>query len=590
MKFLQISALIIFALISNTSFAQKLIAQKTELSKVYTQPTTIPKSNGYVIFPTPPYVNTARPCYITSGNSDTNSYYPCTFPTYQPTFIPTNRPCYPPYQNSNSNLIYPCSIPTYRPSYAPTYRPCYRVQQSGSILAYPCNFPPTPQPPYPTPRPTVYRTSTPAYPTFFPTVPVYPTKQPQPTFRTPVFSPTPFRTQITTPVLRTPIIGQTPTPLNTPDINTPTPLSTISDLQTPTGIETANSLRESLSTTYIMPHLNCVYNMGDGSYTAYFGYENFTSKNILSNISSSVLISNTIYPADVYRQSFAEFNPGRHEGVYAVRFNGEPIVWNLTFRNGSSQSANANKDSASCSPIQPVIECLTSTNPAQAVFGYQNDNPFPVQIPIGNTNNFVPGTFDRSQPEVFYSGRVNNVFTTPLSTSDSLYWRLGHYSAYTNTNPALCSSNINNQTLPNINIYNNQTSVLGCSEYSTTEVLTETNHTNTAFYELIIVSGDKRAIRKAGKLLEDSRADLLNWPKEIINCADLQVCERQDLQARNQATIEYTNELYSTLASALRKARKNSIQAKRDVALARRLNNSAREIMGEAPRFSSVCR
>ena len=59
-------------------------------------------------------------------------------------------------------------------------------------------------------------------------------------------------------------------------------------------------------------------------------------------------------------------------------------------------------------PVRPILECVTQEGPSQytAVYGYRNENAFPLIIPIGTRNKFTPLPQDRGQPTVFWPGRT----------------------------------------------------------------------------------------------------------------------------------------------------------------------------------------
>ena len=77
-------------------------------------------------------------------------------------------------------------------------------------------------------------------------------------------------------------------------------------------------------------------------------------------------------------------------------------------------------------PLVPVLECVVfrGAAPEQAVWGYRNDNDFPVQVPIGATNEFAPAPADRGQPKLFEPGRWTGTFQTPFGSAGTLAWTL----------------------------------------------------------------------------------------------------------------------------------------------------------------------
>ena len=77
-------------------------------------------------------------------------------------------------------------------------------------------------------------------------------------------------------------------------------------------------------------------------------------------------------------------------------------------------------------PLVAVLECVVfrGAAPEQAVWGYRNDNDFPVQVPIGATNEFAPAPADRGQPKRFEPGRWIGSFQTPFGNAGTLTWTL----------------------------------------------------------------------------------------------------------------------------------------------------------------------
>jgi hypothetical protein len=81
--------------------------------------------------------------------------------------------------------------------------------------------------------------------------------------------------------------------------------------------------------------------------------------------------------------------------------------------------------------VQPIVENDGASVPAgdgcMASFGYLNNNPQPVDIPIGSDNHFNIGV----APEVthFAVSRVYDVFQVTWTTPGDLVWTLNGYTA-----------------------------------------------------------------------------------------------------------------------------------------------------------------
>jgi hypothetical protein len=105
-----------------------------------------------------------------------------------------------------------------------------------------------------------------------------------------------------------------------------------------------------------------------------------------------------------------------HLGVWTTALAGLLLCLPITDVLGAFQS------------VRPILECVTQGGPAQytAVYGYKNENAFPVIIPIGSRNKFTPSPQDPGQATVFWPGRTppdRGVFHVPFD-DDDLVWAL----------------------------------------------------------------------------------------------------------------------------------------------------------------------
>jgi hypothetical protein len=76
-------------------------------------------------------------------------------------------------------------------------------------------------------------------------------------------------------------------------------------------------------------------------------------------------------------------------------------------------------------PLRPVLECVTRDRDEEFVawFGYRNDNPQSVYLPVGRTNSFAGLPKDRGQTTLFLPGRTVRAFRVPF-TGGNLTWTL----------------------------------------------------------------------------------------------------------------------------------------------------------------------
>jgi uncharacterized repeat protein (TIGR01451 family) len=94
--------------------------------------------------------------------------------------------------------------------------------------------------------------------------------------------------------------------------------------------------------------------------------------------------------------------------------------------------------------ITPRLECVVFQRgaPSTAVWGYDNPNGYPVTIPLGATNGFVPVPVDRGQPTVFQPGRLVGAFQTPFRGAASLVWTVGKSSVTADSGSPPCTATL----------------------------------------------------------------------------------------------------------------------------------------------------
>lgn len=89
--------------------------------------------------------------------------------------------------------------------------------------------------------------------------------------------------------------------------------------------------------------------------------------------------------------------------------------------------------------VSPVLECVypDGNGGYMAVFGYNNPNAVPVNIPAGTLNRFHPSPQDRGQDTVFAPGRNWAQFEVPF-TSGNLVWILDGKTSTASPNSGQC--------------------------------------------------------------------------------------------------------------------------------------------------------
>ena len=128
------------------------------------------------------------------------------------------------------------------------------------------------------------------------------------------------------------------------------------------------------------------------------------------------------------------------------------FTWDLTTP-GQSQTLSAPFTSATvkCAPITPVGLCTDDVNTLQ--LGYKSGNTFPITVPIGPGNTFVPDPKDRKQPVLFMPGDNSNAFKVTFPVGENWLWTvvgstLGA-SATSQTKPVNCSTICDPKVDPN---------------------------------------------------------------------------------------------------------------------------------------------
>jgi PKD repeat protein len=121
-------------------------------------------------------------------------------------------------------------------------------------------------------------------------------------------------------------------------------------------------------------------------------------------------------------------------GVYTVT-----VTANATDGRQASDALRVTITSGTAQPVRPVLECVVqnSSTSYTAWFGYKNDNPVAVTIPVGSTNKFTPNPQNRGQTTVFQPGRQVRVFSV-LFDGNNLVWTLAGRTSTASRNSARC--------------------------------------------------------------------------------------------------------------------------------------------------------
>lgn len=112
--------------------------------------------------------------------------------------------------------------------------------------------------------------------------------------------------------------------------------------------------------------------------------------------------------------------------------------------------------------VTPIAECVDVNQDGTLVahFGYQNDASSVVDVAVGAQNYFTPGAADRGQPTTFFTGRLSNVFTVPLGSTETVSWIVGDATTSASIATVRC-----------------QSSPLGCVDTDNSDTLTALDST-----------------------------------------------------------------------------------------------------------------
>ena len=184
-----------------------------------------------------------------------------------------------------------------------------------------------------------------------------------------------------------------------------------------------------------------IYDNGNGTFTAYFGYTNNSSSNVTIPVGSTSSTKNTFSPSPADRGQGTVFKPGINKGAVAVIFDGNPLTFTVQAAGGAESSVTVTSSSTPrLLAVEPLTQCVLSNSDGTfaAIMGYRNDNVFPIKLPVGETNKFEPGAQSRGQPSTFATGLNSGTFTV-LNFTSALTWRLATKSAAVGTAATQCS-------------------------------------------------------------------------------------------------------------------------------------------------------
>lgn len=342
------------------------------------------------------------------------------------------------------------------------------------------------------------------------------------------------------------------------------------------------------NTKAVLLFLNCVQDNLDGSYTAYFGYENTNDTEVLvpacSNEAGQINMINNL--SEDYCEQPSVFNVGRTDGAfYVVFYEGQEVSWMLQNTMLFEPSiVYASSDSTQCLPIEPFLTTIAKNEDGtfRAYFGYENRNNFDMVIPSGYSNMLSQsGTV----PTLFTTGRINNAFV--VNFTKSVTWTLNGKEIKATKKSAI-GDKVNCEETPTDNIK----ATLHADEFVTyiedegEELLSEEN----PFPGIRDIEASvERRVNRANKNNDLIKQLVLGFKDTIYVCDNNDYCELVD----NEARINYIErKLRKVRRQVGRTIRQRNITSRERTNL---LNKNAKlletklKVLKKIPRFSNNC-
>jgi hypothetical protein len=346
--------------------------------------------------------------------------------------------------------------------------------------------------------------------------------------------------------------------------------------------------------------VECVSNNQDGTFTAYFGYENLANRELVVVSNSSAGTVNEFSPGAPSRGQTTTFQTGRRRGAVLVTFDGSPLTWKVRALGGRVSTATASLASTPCARVNPIAECINgSASGLVATFGYNNPNGFDVVIPVGLLNNVSPAPANRGQPTVLKAGRNAASFTAEFTRTAT--WNLDGAAASVNESTPVCEGGCIDKPIGTIKNELNQTALdLATLTKRAAKLLAQRAKTKASKGEISTAMASragvdaKRAAKKADELARRAQSLTVGFPEVIKACPfSAPFCQSVD----RGAAIDQLRGLFVEQLNQLRRimARRNFNQtgntSREDplVLEARRVKAQGDAQLSEVPRVATEC-
>ena len=267
----------------------------------------------------------------------------------------------------------------------------------------------------------------------------------------------------------------------------------------------------------IVPILNCVVKNVDGTYSAYFGYENNNPEAVtIAAGTNTKEQKNVINGDEEFTYHINEFKAGKVNGAFYVPFNkGQTVAW--TVKNSTEEkTVEATSSSKKCKNVEPKVQCIDKNKDGSytAHFGYLNKNEFDLEFPAGTKlNEVIPAPSDRGQPEVYIQGKLDNQFAAKFT--DSVTWILNGVKVIADKNVELCNDGCTENRIDKVK-----------AALSGDEILTMLkNQANLLKKEIAkddqsLVKTVDNKVKNGTTLNEQIKSQLAKLPDVLMNCEE----------------------------------------------------------------------
>ncbi len=338
------------------------------------------------------------------------------------------------------------------------------------------------------------------------------------------------------------------------------------------GCDDSQDDYESGETAKVTVGVECVFDNQDGTYTAYFGYNNTTNTELDIVTTGAGVTRNDFSPGQPSRGQVTSFKPGTNLGAFSVTFDGQPLTWSVRAQGGSLSQATASVNSPECKRVEPIAECIDGSREGLNVtFGYLNPNDFALTVPVGALNFFAPAPQNREQVTVLKSGLNRGAFTATFK--DSLTWYLDGARASVTKSTPVCPGGCVDTPIGTVKSDLNETALnLAALTRKAARQLGNLARGSAKRGQLKASAASKiardasRAAKRADQLAKRAQSLALAFPEVIKACPfSPPFCESVD----RGETIEALKGLYADILGQLKR-----IQARRNFKIAGSTNRA----------------